>query len=376
MLSYALAIVVAISSLVLFSTAFLMSKIHRRDDFLWSAVGLFYALVLWYCARNITGAVLLGQAAATALLVSYSWQTIKLRRIVVDPTQAAAANNSVLGSINGFWKRKKPRKPQTEVAPTPVEKPAMPTVTEEIAIPETPVETSEVTTATPAKEISDKTSQVANAVNPPQANIPSNTSKNTTVPQADTPDKTPEANSTTDLPRVSEPAIEAKIDAAAPKPLVDIEIIDKATTDSDDRVSQQPIAPTQPLPNKLPEVASTESMPEDKTASVAEINADSESKKLPETTENEPTAALPVKEVKPELAANNSEAKAPKPASPLDSLETVEVAEVLEAQSDREFNNRRGDRSDEIEVTATDVDVAENQTKDRNQQGESDLNDV
>ena len=369
MLSYALAIVVAISSLVLFSTAFLMSKIHRRDDFLWSAVGLFYALVLWYCARNITGAVLLGQAAATALLVSYSWQTIKLRRIIADPTQAAAANNSVLGRINGFWKRKKPQKPQTEVAPAPVAKPEMPTVTEEIAIPETPVETSEVTTTAPAKEISDTTPQVADAANSPPANIPSNTPQNTTVPQVDTSDKTPEANSTTDLPRVSEPAIEAKIDAAAPKPLVDIEIIDKATdskNNSSDRVSQQSIPPTPPLPNKLPEVASTELMPEDKTASVAEnLNANSQSKKLPEITKNEPTAA------------DNSEAKAPKPASPLDSLETVEVAEVLEAQSDREFNNRRGDRSNEIEVTATDVDViAENPKEDRNQQGESDLNDV
>ena len=378
MLSYALAIVVAISSLVLFSTAFLMSKIHRRDDFLWSAVGLFYALVLWYCARNITGAVLLGQAAATALLVSYSWQTIKLRRIIADPTQAAAANNSVLGSINGFWKRKKPQKPQTEVTPAPVAKSEMPTVTEEIAIPETPVETPDKSPQTkptaPAKDTSNTTPQVAEAVSP-TANIPSDI-QNVTAPQIETSDKTPEANSTTNLPRVREPVIEAKIDAAS-KPLVDIEIIDKATdsnNNSDDR-SQQPIAPTQPLPNKLPEVAS-ESMPEDKTASAAEINANSESKKLPETIENEPTAALPIKEVKPELAANNSEAKAPKPASPLDSLETVEVAEVLEAQSDREFNNRRGDRSDEIEVTATDVDVAENQTKDRNQQGESDLNDV
>ncbi|MEM7761539.1 MAG: Ycf66 family protein, partial [Cyanobacteria bacterium P01_A01_bin.40] len=54
MLSYALAIAIAISSLGLFLTAFLMSDLHRQDDFLWSGVGLFYALVLWYCAQNIT----------------------------------------------------------------------------------------------------------------------------------------------------------------------------------------------------------------------------------------------------------------------------------------------------------------------------------
>ena len=73
MLSYALAIAVGLSSLILFSTAFLMSDIHRQDDFFWSGVGLFYALVLWFCATRITGSLLLGQTAAVALLISYHW---------------------------------------------------------------------------------------------------------------------------------------------------------------------------------------------------------------------------------------------------------------------------------------------------------------
>ena len=368
MLSYALAIVVAISSLVLFSTAFLMSKIHRRDDFLWSAVGLFYALVLWYCARNITGAVLLGQAAATALLVSYNWQTIKLRRMIADPAQAAAANNfSVLNSINGLLKRKKPQKQPAEVAPAPVAKLEMPTVTEEIAIPKTPteapevtpVETSDVTPTTPSIDTSDKTDRVAKAVSPP-VNLPSDTK--VTAPQAKAEDKTAQTNPNTNLPRVREPAIEAKIDANVSKPLVDIEIIDKATSDSEDiksdRVSQQPISTPQSLPNKLPKAVDTDEV----KPSLPETEID---KEFSETIDNEPIAPLPSEESKVEA----------KPASPFDSLETVEVAEVLEAESDREFN-RRGDRSDEIEVTTTDVDIAENQTKDRNQQGESDLNDV
>ena len=417
MLSYALAIVVAISSLVLFSTAFLMSKIHRRDDFLWSAVGLFYALVLWYCARNITGAVLLGQAAATALLVSYSWQTIKLRRMIADPAQAATANNSILGGINGFWKRKKPQKQPAEVAPAPATKLEMPTVTEEIAIPKTPietpietpevtpVETSKATPATPTIDTSDTTNLVAEAVSPP-VNLPSDikvtapqekaedktsetkpttpiidTSDTTnpvaealppsvnfpsdtkvTAPQAEAEDKTSETNPNINLPRVREPAIEAKIDANVSKPLVDIEIIDKATSDSEDikrdLVSQQPISTPQSLPNKLPKAVDTNEV----KPSPPQTETD---KEVPETIDNEPTAAVPITE---------SEVEA-KPASPFDSLETVEVAEVLEAESDREFN-RRGDRSDEIEVTTTDVDTAENKTKDRNQQGESDLNDV
>ncbi|NJO97837.1 MAG: hypothetical protein HC764_19100 [Pleurocapsa sp. CRU_1_2] len=142
MLSYALAIAVAISSLVLFSTAFLMSKIHRQDDFLWSTVGLFYALVLWYCARNITGAVLLGQAAATVLIVSSSWQTIKLRRVIANPAQVAETNNfSVLQSINGLLKRKKP---QVQPSTPPEAKAPTPKVTEQnIVMPETPANISE-----------------------------------------------------------------------------------------------------------------------------------------------------------------------------------------------------------------------------------------
>jgi len=135
MLSYALAIAIVISSLVLFSTAFLMSDLHRKDDFLWSGVGLFYALILWYCAKNITGAVLLGQAAATALLISYGWQTLKLRKAIANPEQIDEINNfSLLQSVGGLLKRKKPQIQATD----PVTAPINPKVTEEeIAIPET-----------------------------------------------------------------------------------------------------------------------------------------------------------------------------------------------------------------------------------------------
>ena len=353
MLSYALAIVVAISSLVLFSTAFFMSKIHRRDDFLWSAVGLFYALVLWYCARNITGAVLLGQAAATVLLVSYSWQTIKLRQIIADPEKAVATNNfSVVRSANRFWQRKKPSKPQAEVAPAP-SKPEMPTVTEsEIAIPETPVVNPTQTVKAPPTAVTpdaaDKTppatpevttpqvnvaDDAAQNVTAPQVNVANDATQNVATPQVNTPEETAETElktePTSNLPPVSEPAIANKIEPA-PKPLVDIEIIDKAIA--------------QPLPSKLPEA--------DKIELEASSPLPSQgTEDMSETIKNEPTAALPVKEVDK------------KPASPLDSLETVEVAEVLEAQSDRESNNRRGDRSDEIEVTTTDVNVISEDNK-------------
>jgi hypothetical protein len=85
MLPYILAIVVGLSSLYLLTTAFIAPDRHRQDDFLWSAVGLFYALVLWLCAGRITGAILLGQAAAAILFIAFAWQTLKLRQALFYP---------------------------------------------------------------------------------------------------------------------------------------------------------------------------------------------------------------------------------------------------------------------------------------------------
>lgn len=134
MLAYALAIAVGFSGLVLFSTAFFMSDIHRKDDFFWSAISLFYAIVLWFCATSLTGGVLLGQAAAVALLVSFSWQTLKLRKAIAYPEKAAELNNfSVLETLNGLLSRGKV-KPQ----PVATSNTTPPKLTDkEISIPET-----------------------------------------------------------------------------------------------------------------------------------------------------------------------------------------------------------------------------------------------
>jgi hypothetical protein len=68
MLAYVLALVIALGSLAIYMTAFFFPEVHRKEDFIWSGVGLFYALVLWVCAGRITGGVLLGQMASVALL--------------------------------------------------------------------------------------------------------------------------------------------------------------------------------------------------------------------------------------------------------------------------------------------------------------------
>ena len=80
MLTYIIAIAIALSSFTLFGIAFFSPDVHRQDDFLWSGVGLFYALVLWICDERITGALLLGQTAAAILIISFGWQTLQLRR--------------------------------------------------------------------------------------------------------------------------------------------------------------------------------------------------------------------------------------------------------------------------------------------------------
>jgi FtsZ-interacting cell division protein ZipA len=106
MLPYALAIAVGLSSSILFLTAFFFRDIHRQDDFFWSGVGLFYALVLWFCATSVTGAILLGQLAIVALLTAYFWQMFKLRKAIANPEKKESLDSfSVVGFLQNLFKR-------------------------------------------------------------------------------------------------------------------------------------------------------------------------------------------------------------------------------------------------------------------------------
>jgi hypothetical protein len=80
MLANVLALVVGLGSLAIYLSAFFFPEIHRKNDFIWSGVGLFYALVLWVFAPRISGGLLLGHVASVALLVWFVWQTLSLRR--------------------------------------------------------------------------------------------------------------------------------------------------------------------------------------------------------------------------------------------------------------------------------------------------------
>ena len=80
MLAYLLALVIGFGSLAIYLSAFFFPEIHRKNDFIWSGVGLFYALVLWIFAPRITGGLLLGHVASVAMLVWFVAQTLSLRR--------------------------------------------------------------------------------------------------------------------------------------------------------------------------------------------------------------------------------------------------------------------------------------------------------
>jgi hypothetical protein len=121
MLAYILSIVIAIFSLILFGLAFFAPSLHRRDDFLWSGVGLFYALVLWLCAGQMTGAILLGQSAATALLLALGWQTLHFRDAIAHPEKGIDLSFSVIASIQnrlGATSNPQVKKPASTVIST------------------------------------------------------------------------------------------------------------------------------------------------------------------------------------------------------------------------------------------------------------------
>ncbi|GAB4183404.1 MAG: hypothetical protein Fur006_20270 [Coleofasciculaceae cyanobacterium] len=138
MLAYVLALVISLGSLAIFLAAFFFPEVHRKEDFIWSGVGLFYALVLWVCAGRITGGVLLGQVASVALLGWFGWQTLSLRRALALPEQRTPISPELQAKLKGasigglgqklqqpisnLLKKKKP-KAQTAQSPSETVKP-------------------------------------------------------------------------------------------------------------------------------------------------------------------------------------------------------------------------------------------------------------
>jgi hypothetical protein len=139
MLAYVLALVVGLGSFAIYMAAFFFPEVHRKEDFAWSAVGLFYALVLWVCAGRITGGVLLGQMASVALLGWFGWQTLTLRRELIPSEQQTPVPSQgelteklknispsgqpqgLLNQVTGFFKSRSKSTPETQTTQPPAE---------------------------------------------------------------------------------------------------------------------------------------------------------------------------------------------------------------------------------------------------------------
>ncbi|MGY6530863.1 MAG: Ycf66 family protein [Cyanobacterium sp.] len=111
MLSYFLSITIVIASLNLYLSAFIRPKIHRRDDFLWSGLGLFYGLTLWVCAGRITGAILLSQLAIVTVAIAFMWENVSLRKAWIAEEKNTLEGFSILSFVlNTLAKFSKPKK--------------------------------------------------------------------------------------------------------------------------------------------------------------------------------------------------------------------------------------------------------------------------
>ena len=389
MLSYALAIAVALSSLVLFLTAFFMSDIHRKDDFLWSAVGLFYALVLWFCARNITGAVLLGQASASVLLISFVWQTLKLRKAVANPERAIAISNfSVLQGVNGLLKSKK-KKPLAAINTPVAESPDL--VTEsEISIPKTTSTDNKISNEKKAKgrsfgkffggkkkntitntkldEVLDNDLEETKSKSPLKAEnkisaTPQVVNKGSVSEEKDKPEilkeqqeiketKPEEIVDTVDEKPVEEELIadvpEVKKEEITSGKNVDTEIQMEDLGAEETPVTVEPeITPKTETPVKT-ENAVENILEQETNSSSAESNPE----------EKEPATTIVEEKLVAERATTTSS---------LDSLETVEVAEVLEALPENSSGEKNNNSNNIIEVTSTEI---ESQQSDDNSKPE------
>ena len=78
--AHALAVLIGLGSFAFYMAAFFYPEVNRPRDIVWSALGLLYALLLWFGAGQMTAAILLGQAIAVGLLGVLGAQTLSIRR--------------------------------------------------------------------------------------------------------------------------------------------------------------------------------------------------------------------------------------------------------------------------------------------------------
>ncbi|MEG4213875.1 Ycf66 family protein [Microcoleus sp. Pol14C6] len=243
MLAYILALAVGLGSFSIYMAAFFFPEVHRKSDFTWSGVGLFYALILWACAGRITGALLLGQMAGVAMLGWFAWETLTLRRQVTPVAEQTPIPQSVIlpgaagGLLAGLFPKKqepaakKPKfvrspKPKTDVVAAPTldkgevkleEQPAIPPIVESIA----------------------------------ESSIAPTTEKSAIAPELKIPDSKPPAIAEIPVFSVETPAAEtsptpAELASSFTPPPLPLEISEIAVAPSVEPAEAQPEPPQQP----------------------------------------------------------------------------------------------------------------------------------
>ncbi|NJL91837.1 MAG: hypothetical protein HC916_20205 [Coleofasciculaceae cyanobacterium SM2_1_6] len=114
MLVYLLAIASGSGSLALFLTAFFVPEIHRKGDFLWSGIGLFYALVLWVLAAQINGGLLLGETAGVTVLLWAILQVLQTRWQSLPIEQRSAPSVELVNKIEKVFSDESVQKLQAQ----------------------------------------------------------------------------------------------------------------------------------------------------------------------------------------------------------------------------------------------------------------------
>lgn len=217
MLAYILAIAVGLASFGLYMAAFFFPEVHRKSDFIWSGVGLFYGLILWACAGRITGAVLLGQVASVSLLVWFGWEALTLRRTATPVTAQTPIPPKVKQRLNGLLGGQSPvvfSEPVQDIVTASEPVPKNNSVRDKAPV-ETPVQ-PEPEAISPSPEIVEEP-----PIPPltPEQNLPevekTPSVSQTTPPVSDTPIKTPQVKAA--KPAVTPKVKTAKTDAKSQK---------------------------------------------------------------------------------------------------------------------------------------------------------------
>jgi hypothetical protein len=80
MLHSLLAWTMGLGSLGLFASGFFLPEIRRKNDLIWSGIGLFYALVMTVDSGRLRGGMILEELASVILIVWFALQILQQRR--------------------------------------------------------------------------------------------------------------------------------------------------------------------------------------------------------------------------------------------------------------------------------------------------------